>query len=57
MSAIPGAVADPTDNGTLRPNIEPEPAAGNHFRPLFCPEFPPQDSSTRYWKTVLRQCM
>ena len=40
MSPIPEVVADPTDDGTLRPNIEPEPTTGDHFEPLFCPEFP-----------------
>jgi hypothetical protein len=39
MSGIPDVVADPTDDGTLRPNIEPEPTTGDHFEPLFCPEF------------------
>jgi hypothetical protein len=32
-------VPDPTDEGTLRPNIEPEPTTGDHFEPFFCPEF------------------
>jgi hypothetical protein len=34
-------VADPTDDGTLRPNIAPEPTGG-YFEPLFCPKFPSQ---------------
>jgi hypothetical protein len=32
-------VADPTDDGTLRPNIAPEPTR-DHFEPLFTPQFP-----------------
>lgn len=40
MSAIPNFVADPTDGGTLWPNIEPEPSASDHFVPLFGLEFP-----------------
>ncbi len=40
MSPIPEVVADPTDDGALRPNIEPEPTTGDHFEPLFCREFP-----------------
>jgi hypothetical protein len=32
-------VADSTDPGTLRPNIEPETTTGDYFEPLFCPEF------------------
>ena len=35
-------VADSTDPGTLRPNIEPEKDVGDHFEPLFCPEFEPR---------------
>jgi hypothetical protein len=40
MSAIPDVNADPTNGGTLRPNIGPEPTTGDHFVPLFSPEFP-----------------
>jgi hypothetical protein len=32
MSA--GTIADPTDDGTLRPNEKPLPKAGTAFRPL-----------------------
>ena len=32
-------VADSTDPGTLRPNIELETTTGDYFEPLFCPEF------------------
>ncbi len=39
MSAPIETVADSTDPGTLCPNIEPEPTTGDHFEPLFCPEF------------------
>ncbi len=35
----PETVPDSTDPGTLRPNIKPEPTTGDHFEPLFCPEF------------------
>jgi hypothetical protein len=41
MNAIPDTVADTTDDGTLRPNIEPESTTGDRFEPLFCPEFSP----------------
>jgi hypothetical protein len=34
-------VADLTDDGTLRPNIAPEPT-GDYFEPLFAPQFPPK---------------
>ena len=34
--------ADPTDLGTLRPDIEPETTTGDYFEPLFCPEFEPR---------------
>jgi hypothetical protein len=39
MSAIPDVVPDPTDPGTVQPNIEPEPTTGDHFEPLFCSDF------------------
>src|SRR5208282_4159438 len=33
-------VGDPTDpKGTLRPNLHPEIGTGDHYEPLFCPEF------------------
>ena len=33
-------IGDPTDpKGTLRPNLHPEIGTGNHYEPLFCPEF------------------
>jgi len=33
-------VGDPTDpKGTLRPNLRPEIGVGDHYEPLFCPEF------------------
>jgi hypothetical protein len=33
-------VGDPTDpRGTLRPNLHPEIGTGDHYTPLFCPEF------------------
>jgi hypothetical protein len=40
MPLIPDVVADSTDTGTLRPDISPEPTTGDHFEPLFCPDFP-----------------
>jgi hypothetical protein len=45
MTAIPDVVADLSDDGTLRPNI------GDHFEPLFCPEFP-----HTCWKLRHTQC-
>jgi hypothetical protein len=39
MSAIPDVVADPTNDGTLWPNLEPEASTGDHFEPLFWPQF------------------
>jgi hypothetical protein len=33
-------VGDPTDpKGTLHPNLHPERGTGDHYEPLFCPEF------------------
>jgi hypothetical protein len=38
-------IGDSTDpQGTLRPNLSPEPTVGTHFKPLICPPF---DHSTR----------
>lgn len=39
MPRIKEVVADSTDSGTLRPDLPPEPATGNHFEPLFSPKF------------------
>ena len=33
---------DPTDAGTLRPNIKPLPKAGHSFTPMFIPDFAPK---------------
>jgi Transposase IS4 len=41
MRPIPEVVPDPTDDGTLRPNIEPDPTTGDHFEPLKYPKFDP----------------
>jgi hypothetical protein len=38
MSAVPDAITEPTDNGTLRLNIEPAVKTGDQFEPFFCPE-------------------
>jgi hypothetical protein len=33
-------VGDPTDpGGTLQPNLHPEIGTGDHYEPLFCPDF------------------
>jgi hypothetical protein len=40
MPLIPDVVADPTDTSTLWLDISPEPTTGDHFEPLFCPDFP-----------------
>jgi len=39
MSATPDVVADPTNDGTLRPNLELEVSTGDNFEPLFCLQF------------------
>jgi hypothetical protein len=41
MSKKPkNVVGDPTNpKGTLRPNLHPEIGTGDHYEPLFCPEF------------------
>jgi hypothetical protein len=35
-------VADPTDDSTLCPNLEPKSATRDHFEPFDCPQFPPK---------------
>lgn len=40
MSAIPEVVADPTDDGTLKSNIE-QPTTRDHFEAANCPDFRP----------------
>jgi hypothetical protein len=41
ITQITEAVADNTDDGTLRPNLEPEPTIGDYFEPLSCLKFSP----------------
>ena len=36
-SNVVGDITDP--KGTLRPNLHPELGTGDHYEPLFCPEF------------------
>ena len=37
--SIPGTRPDPTDTGTLRPDIAPLEKPGTQFEPLECPQF------------------
>jgi hypothetical protein len=41
ITRITEVVAENTHDGTLRPNLDPEPTTGDHFEPLSCLKFPP----------------